>query len=273
MRLKIYQFNNPKTKQIEELYEYPEIYVPHTTLKRLNSFGFGCAEALVASGARVVLSSRRADRLQEAAGKLGGEPTAGFVPGDATRRDDVQRITDEAKRQLGGLDTLVISAGTSMAGSIFEADPDVFQAMCDANLLPIFLATRYAAGDLVASGNGSVVVIASIYGIVGQYDRVAYCTAKAGAIGMTRAMALDFSEKNVRVNAICPGFVETELALGMVAQADDPAAMLKLRRAMHPMGRSGQPREIGEAAAYLASDATRWMTGQTLTLDGGYVAR
>jgi len=235
--------------------------------------GFGCAEALVAAGARVVLSSRRPDRLAEAASKLGGEPKAGFISGDATRPDDVRHVTTEAKRRLGGLDTLVISAGTSMAGSIFEADPDDFQSMCTANLMPVFLATRYAADDLVASGDGSVIVIASIYGLVGQYDRVAYCTAKAGAIGMVRAMALDFSQKNVRVNAICPGFVETELALGMVAQADDPAAMLKMRRAMHPMGRSGQPREIGEAAAYLASDATRWMTGQTLTLDGGYVAR
>jgi len=235
--------------------------------------GFACAEALVAAGARVVLSGRRADRLAEAVAKLGGEPIAGSVSGDATLADDVRHTTAEAKRRLGGLDTLVISAGTSMVGSIFEAEPDDFQAMCNANLLPIFLATRYAADDLVASGDGSVIVIASIYGLVGQYERVAYCTAKAGAIGMVRAMALDFSDKSVRVNAICPGFVETELALGIIAQADDPKAMLEMRRAMHPMGRSGLPQEIGGTAAYLASEATRWMTGQTLTLDGGYVAR
>jgi NAD(P)-dependent dehydrogenase (short-subunit alcohol dehydrogenase family) len=92
-------------------------------------------------------------------------------------------------------------------------------------------------------------------------------------IGMVRAMALDFADKGVRVNAIAPGFIETDLARGIAAQEPDPVAAMRTRRAMHAIPRAGQPEEIGEAAAYLASDAASFMTGQCLTLDGGYTVR
>jgi NAD(P)-dependent dehydrogenase (short-subunit alcohol dehydrogenase family) len=92
-------------------------------------------------------------------------------------------------------------------------------------------------------------------------------------MGMVRAMALDFADQGIRVNAICPGFVETELALQITGQEPDPAAALHTRRAAHPIPRGGQPEEIGAAAAYLASDASAFMTGQALVLDGGYTIR
>jgi len=126
--------------------------------------------------------------------------------------------------------------------------------------------------QLLQAGNGAVIAIASMYGLVGQYERVAYCGAKAGMIGMVRAMALDFADKGVRVNAIAPGFIETDLARGIAAQEPDPEAAMRTRRAMHAIPRAGQPEEIGEAAAYLASDAASFMTGQCLTLDGVYGA-
>ena len=123
------------------------------------------------------------------------------------------------------------------------------------------------------AGSAFVIAIASMYGLVGQYERVAYCTAKHGQIGMVRAMALNFADKGVRVNAIAPGFIETELSRQIASQEPDPEAAMRARRAMHAIPRAGQPEEIGEAAAYLASDAAAFMTGQCLTLDGGYTAR
>jgi NAD(P)-dependent dehydrogenase (short-subunit alcohol dehydrogenase family) len=127
--------------------------------------------------------------------------------------------------------------------------------------------------QLLQAGNGAVIAIVSMYGLVGQYERVAYCGAKAGMIGMVRAMALDFADKGVRVNAIAPGFIETDLARGIAAQEPDPEAAMRTRRAMRAIPRAGRPEEIGEAAAYLASDAASFMTGQCLTLDGGYTSR
>jgi NAD(P)-dependent dehydrogenase (short-subunit alcohol dehydrogenase family) len=125
------------------------------------------------------------------------------------------------------------------------------------------------------AGNGAAIAISSMYALVGQYERVAYCGAKAGMIGMVRSMALDIADgrTNVRVNAIAPGFIETDLARGVAAQEPDPEAAMRTRRAMHAIPRAGQPEEIGETAAYLASDAVSFITGQCLTLDGGYTVR
>ena len=135
------------------------------------------------------------------------------------------------------------------------------------------MAVRCAVPQLLQAGNGSVIAIASMYGLVGQYECVAYCGTKAGMIGMVRAMALDFADKGVRANAIAPGFIETDLARAIAAQEPDPEAAMRTRRAMHAIPRAGQPEEIGEAAAYLASDAASFMTGQCLTRDGGYTVR
>jgi NAD(P)-dependent dehydrogenase (short-subunit alcohol dehydrogenase family) len=100
-------------------------------------------------------------------------------------------------------------------------------------------------------------------------ERVAYCTSKAGVLGMTRAMALDFADKGVRVNAISPSLVLTDRARSIMAKEKDPAATLKRREAQHPLGRLGRPEDIGAAAVYLAAEESSWTTGQNLVLDGG----
>jgi len=122
---------------------------------------------------------------------------------------------------------------------------------------PLFLALHRAVPQLLQAGNGSAIAIASMHALVGQYERVAYCGAKAGMIGMVRAMALVIADgvRNVRVNAIAPDFIETDLVRTIAAQEPDPEAAMRTRRAMHAIPRAGQPEEIGEAAAYLASDA------------------
>ncbi len=235
--------------------------------------GFACAEAFAREGAAVFVSSRRETVLRQAADKLTAHGRAGFAAGDATVVAEVERITAAADAFLGGIDTIVVSAGAGGRTPIATTAPEEFQRIIDQNLRPLFLAVRCAAPQLLAAGSASVIAIASIYGLVGQYERVAYCGAKAGMIGMVRAMALDFADKGVRVNAIAPGFIETELSLAIAGQEADPEAALRARRTMHAIPRAGQPEEIGEAAAYLASDAASFMTGQCLTLDGGYTAR
>jgi NAD(P)-dependent dehydrogenase (short-subunit alcohol dehydrogenase family) len=235
--------------------------------------GYACAERMAQEGAVVFLSARREKRLAEAAAKLSKIGRAGFAAGDATSEPDVKRVTELAVEFLGGLDALVISAGASSVGSILDETLKGFQDVCDANLLSTFLCSRHGAPHLVANGQGSIIAIASMYGLVGQYQRIAYCASKAGVIGMIRAMALDLADKGVRANAICPGFIETELSLEMIGREPDPAATLQKRRNMHPIPRSGRLEEVGEAAVYLASDAAAWTTGQYLAVDGGYTAR
>lgn len=235
--------------------------------------GYACAEAMVREGAAVFISSRREPVLRQAVDKLQAFGRASHAAGDATNAADMERITEAAAAFMGGIDTIVISSGTGGKTPIFSTPPDEFQRIIDHNLRPVFLAVRCAAPQLLQAGSGSVIAISSMYGLVGQYERVAYCGAKAGVIGMVRAMALDFADKGVRVNAIAPGFIETDLSLQIASQEPDPAAAMRTRRAMHAIPRSGQPEEIGEAAVYLASDASAFMTGQCLTLDGGYTVR
>jgi NAD(P)-dependent dehydrogenase (short-subunit alcohol dehydrogenase family) len=235
--------------------------------------GFACAHALVKEGAAVFLSSRRETVVREAARQLCEHGSAGYAAGDATEVADVQRVTTAAAEFMGGIDTLVISAGAGGRTPIFDTEPDEFQRIIDNTLRPIFLGVRCAASHLLAAGKASVIVISSMYGLVGQRERVAYCGAKAGANGMVKSMALDFADKGVRVNAICPGFIETPLAIEVANLEPDPEAALNAKRLMHPIARAGGLDEVGELAVYLASDLSAFMTGQAIALDGGYTVR
>ncbi len=235
--------------------------------------GLACAEAMLGDGASAMISGRREHVLAEAAGKLSSRGPVFWSAGDGGRAEDVERVVAEAVARMGGLDTVVISAGTSGRTPITTTEPADFERIFDHNVMPVFLACRYASPHLVANGSGSLIAISSMYGLVGQYERVAYCGAKSAVIGMVRAMALDLATSRVRANAICPGFIETELARQTAAQEPDPEAAMRTRRAMHPIPRAGRPEEIGALAAFLASDDAAFITGQALAADGGYSIR
>jgi NAD(P)-dependent dehydrogenase (short-subunit alcohol dehydrogenase family) len=223
---------------------------------------------MVEAGARVFITGRRIQRLEAASGRL-GQRQVGFAAGDFTQDLDVARVTQAAAAFLGGIDTLVVSSGRSTIGTVLSTSPSQFQDVLATNLLGPFLAVRSAAGELLRSAPGSVILLASVVAIAAMKERVAYVTSKAGVLGMTRAMALDFAGQRVRVNAISPSLVMTELAHEILSKEADPADTLAKRTAQHPLGRLGEPKEIGSAAVYLASDESAWITGQNLIIDGG----
>lgn len=230
--------------------------------------GYACAEAMAAEGARVFLTGRRAEKLEAARARL-PQGAAAVTQGDITREEDVLRVTRAAADFLGGLDVVVTSSGTSSRGSIFDATAEDFRKLIDLNVTGTFLAVRHASDLLVASGNGAVVAIASTTAITAMRERVAYAASKSAVLGMVRAMALDFASKGVRVNAISPSLVMTELAHEILSREADPKATLASRKAQHPMGRLGEPADVGRACVYLASSESGWMTGQNIVLDGG----
>jgi len=227
--------------------------------------GLGAAEALAGRGFRVFLTGRRADVLARAAAPIG----AGWLAGDGTDQATARSVTAAAAAAMGGLDTLVISAGTSSIGSIATEDAETFLRVLHTNLLPTFHFTQAALPHMDQAGGGAIIVIASVAASVPHADRLAYGTSKAALVGMVRQMALDLAPRGVRVNAVSPGFVVTELTERMMAREADPAATRAIRLRQHPLGRFGSPEEIGEAIAWLASPAGAWMTGQDVVLDGG----
>ena len=237
-----------------------------------SGIGLACAAAVLRAGASVFLSGRRVDRLRQAAEELRSAGRVGWNAGDATQPGDVAEVIRAAVAFLGGLDGLIVSAGTSDVASVFAITPGRFDAVIAANLNPAYLAVHHAAEHLVASGRGAVVLIGSAYGVVGMAERLAYSTAKAGLLGMVRSMALDLAPHGVRVNAVSPGVIETELFFETLRREADPDAMLAKRRAMHPIGRTGRPEEVAAAVLLLVSDAGGFITGQNLLVDGGLTA-
>ncbi len=235
--------------------------------------GFACASAMVREGAAVFISGRREGVLREAVQDLKAHGTVDFAAGDATVQADVQRVTDAAARFMGGIDTILVSAGAGGRTPIFDTPVEEFQRIIDHSLLPAFLAMRFGASHLLAAGAASVIVISSMYGLVGQKERAGYCAGKHGVIGLVKSAALDFADKGVRVNAMCPGFVETPLALEVVKLEANPDAVLEAKRRMHPIPRGGKLEEMGEMAVYLASDLAAFVTGQAIAIDGGYSTR
>jgi NAD(P)-dependent dehydrogenase (short-subunit alcohol dehydrogenase family) len=235
--------------------------------------GLAIAEAMVKEGATVFLSGRRRAVLDAAASSLARFGKADCAAGDATSVADVERVTARAAAAMGGIDTLVVSSGAGGRTPIFDTDPAEFQRIMDNNLRPAFLTVRFACPQLLAARNASVIIISSTYGLVGHAERVAYCGAKAGVIGMVRAMALDFATRGVRVNAICPGYIETSLSIEVAQAEPDPEAALDAKRLMHPIPRAGKLDEVAELALYLAADSSAFMTGQAIAIDGGYSSR
>lgn len=234
-----------------------------------SGIGLASATALLQAGASVFISGRRRDCLEHAAASLGPSGRVGWEAGDATRAEEVTRVVAHAVDFLSGLDILVVSAGTSDVQSIFSVTKEGFDRVVNGNLNPFYLSTHEAAPHLIAAGHGSAIAIASAYGVIGVTERVSYSTAKAGIIGMVRSVALDFAPHKVRVNAISPGVIETELFHATLRREADPEAMMAKRRAMHPIGRIGRPEEVAAVVLLLASDAGGFITGQNIVVDGG----
>jgi len=226
--------------------------------------GMEIARGLAEAGANVAITSRDRDAAEAAAKDLTAA-TRGTVRGfacDVTAPAIVDGLVADVVAALGHIDILVNNAGGTQRGSLDALTVDQWDQVVDINLRGTWLCTKAAAAQLRASKHGRVINIASMFAFTGKVDRSPYIAAKGGIVALTRALALELAP--VTVNAICPGPFMTAMH-DAAARADMLAAI--------PLGRWGEPAELGPAAVYLASDAGAFVTGTTLTIDGGYTAR
>ncbi len=193
-----------------------------------------------------------------------------FIRADLTQATQVRDMYAQVARTYGRIDILFNNAGIALAedGSVLDTDVATFNRVMEANVLSVFLCCKYGLPHLVANGGGSVVNTASLVATMGSaVSQIAYTASKGAVLSLTREIAIEFAKKNVRVNAISPGPVETPL----LATLFDPRQ--KARRLVHvPYGRFARPIEIAEAAAFLASDAASYISGHELRVDGGISA-
>lgn len=226
--------------------------------------GFGMASAFVDSGARVVITGRRSEVLQEACNKIGEK--CEYRANDIRELSSLPGLVKEIEATKGPIDILVNNAGINLKKNVLEVTDKEFQDIIQTNLAGLFTLTREVAQNMVKRKKGSIIMITSMAAMYGLSQVSAYAASKSAVLGMTRVLASDLSPHNVRVNAIAPGFIESPMLLKAL-NADPGRKRRILERT--PMNIFGKPEDIAAAAVYLASDAARFVTGINLPVDGG----
>jgi NAD(P)-dependent dehydrogenase (short-subunit alcohol dehydrogenase family) len=187
--------------------------------------------------------------------------------------DDIRRLMAETEEALGGLDVLVNNAAVGVYKSLTEATAEDFDRAVAVNLRGVFLCMKHATPLLRRSGSGSIINIASVHSVQNVGGTVPYAASKGGVAALTRAAAIDLAADGIRVNAICPGWIDTPLIRGIFDTAEDPAAMRAAVEKRQLFGRLGTPEEIGRAAVFLASGDSTYVTGSLLFVDSGMTAQ
>jgi NAD(P)-dependent dehydrogenase (short-subunit alcohol dehydrogenase family) len=226
--------------------------------------GYHIAASMVSAGARVVLTGRREEPLIQAISVLG--TNAGYVVNDIADIKNIEGLLKEVELKYGLVDILVNNAGINMKKPALEVTDEEFSRILNTNLNAVFALTRNCAKGMVQRQTGSIIMISSMAAYYGIDRVVAYAASKSGVEGMVKVLASELSKYNVRVNAIAPGFIETNMM--QTALRNDPDRMQKaLNRT--PIGYFGKPEDIGWVAVFLASEAARYITGASLPVDGG----
>jgi len=226
--------------------------------------GFGIATCMVRAGAKVILIGRREDVVKSAAEKLG--PAATFAQYDVTRMHEAPALLSRVSKPFGPVSILVNNAGINLKKPAMETTEDEMTQLMNTNVIGAHALTRAAAPAMIERKHGSIIFIASAASLFGIPYVVAYSAAKTALIGVVRTLSTELSPHGVRVNAIAPGWIESEMSA--TAMRNDPKRYERVLERT-PLGRFGKPDDVGYAAVYLCSRAASFVTGSTLVVDGG----
>jgi NAD(P)-dependent dehydrogenase (short-subunit alcohol dehydrogenase family) len=235
-----------------------------------SGIGRACAVALAREGARVALVGRRKERLEETAHLIGDK--AFVLAADVSESSEINRVLELTLKHFGGLNVLLNNAGVLHIGTAEQITEKQWDETFNVNVRGLWLLSRAVLPAMRKAGGGSIINMASVLGINGARNRASYAPSKGAVVLLTKCMAIDHGHEQIRVNAICPSFVETDLTAAVISKAPDPNSARAERVAVHPIGRLGQPEDMAGLAVYLASDESAWVTGAVFPVDGGYLA-
>src|SRR5262245_48998978 len=237
-----------------------------------SGIGAAIARAAAAAGARLMLTGRSVERGEQVRADCGGE--AQFLAGDVSEAGFAERLVEETVRRCGRLDVLVNNAGVVHRHTAETATDAEWDHVIAVNVTAVFRLSRAGIRAMKRSGGGVIVNIGSDWALVGGRNAFAYCASKGAVAQMTRAMAIDHAQDNIRVNCVCPGDIDTPmLASGIARRGFTQAEGLKRLAAEIPLGRVAHPDEIAKAVVFLASDDSSFMTGALMSVDGGSTAK
>jgi 2,5-dichloro-2,5-cyclohexadiene-1,4-diol dehydrogenase 1 len=235
-----------------------------------SGIGRATSEIMAQRGARVMVADINVDGAKETVARIeraGGK--AHFARCDVSQEEEVEKLVAEVASTYGKLDGAFNNAGVPPAFKVLhELSREQFDRCINVNLAGVFLCMKHQIAAMLRTGGGSIVNTASVAGVVGLPVHAEYIASKHGVIGLTKAAAIEYGRHNIRVNAVLPGGVRTPM-ITTPPNADEAIAQSSV---MHPIGRIGEPVEIGEAAAWLLSDAASFVTGASLSVDGGFTA-
>lgn len=229
--------------------------------------GWGIAEGLAQAGAAVVIASRHQDECDAAASRLRQFNIKAIgMKTDVTIQTEVQNLIDRTVETFGHLDIIINNAGSAVTKKAEELKEEDWNRVIDIDLKSVFFCSQAAGRVMITQNHGKIINIASMLGLVAEKQVLPYCAAKGGVLQMTKALALEWARYNIQVNAICPGYVVTSINKEELHQEKVFNHII----AKIPMRRFGEPDDISGAAVFLASDASNYMTGQSIVIDGGW---
>ena len=230
--------------------------------------GRAIVDAFLTEGDRVVFTARTEsdgekvlDEKKEAAGRIF------YFKSDVSDEEDVKALADFTQKQIGACDVLINNAAIFRPGNVHENSTEDFDALFAVNVRGVFLTCKYFIPQMLEKKKGAIINIASLAGLNGGYNMTLYSATKAAVIGMTRSMAMDYTRYGIHINGICPSATMTEMFL-----SGNNEALIALYEANNPARRLGRPEEIADAAVFLASEKSGYMSGQMLSVDGGLSA-
>ncbi len=229
--------------------------------------GAAIAERFSEAGAVVVVFDIHGEGARGMEQKLRRTGRALAIAGDVSSEEDVKAALEQTVREFGSLDILINNAGIEVAGPMIGMTSRDWDRQLNVNLKSVFLFSKYAVPHLRGRG-GAIVNISSVHAFVSYEGNAAYDASKAGMLGLTRALALEHGRDGIRVNAICPGYIDTPMMDEWLRTQPDAAATLRQVLGFHPLGRIGTPRDVADAALFLASDAASFISGTFLVVDG-----
>lgn len=235
--------------------------------------GKAVAARFLHDGAHVALSDLNEEQSRKTLGELHSAGHVIFLPGDVAVEADARRMVEATVSEFDRLDVLVNNAGITLSATVTETREADWDRVLAVNLKGIYLVSKYAIPHLAAAGGGSIINLGSIAGFIGLNANAAYNASKGGVILLTKNMALDYADRRIRVNAVCPAMIMTPMLESFIRLQPDPQAYVKRVEQSTPLGRMGTAEEVAAAVAFLASDESSYITGSALMVDGGYTAR
>ena len=238
-----------------------------------SGIGAAIAEAFASAGAYVFATDRDEQGGRQTAARIkASNGEAEFLSLDVARESECMRVAEQVEQGKGRLDVLVNNAGIGHVGTMLTTTGDDMDRLYAVNVRGVFNVTKVFLPGMVKRKSGVILSLASIGGVVGLRDRLAYCASKFAVVGLTKCMALDHARHGIRVNCLCPGRVETPFVTARLKEYPDPKKAYEDMAASQALGRMGKPEEIAAAAVYLASDEASFITGTAFIIDGGLSA-